>query len=129
VHAPIIGVASPDLVGPDPPTDPRTLASYTWFEEIGTHEGTNWLAGKGVRPASGVVTAPGNLALDAARAGEGVTIVARIAVEADLAAGRLVELFRGEEDKGYWLVTRPGVQRSALRSFVTWLRREARATN
>ncbi len=52
-------------------------------------------------------------------------ITARVFAEDDIAAGRLRLLFEDTRQKGYYLVTRPGVMRPPLRLFATWLRREA----
>ena len=71
---------------------------------------------------------PGNLVLDAARGGQGIAVTVRAFVEADIAEGRLVQLF--EEPRagaGYHLVTRPGVMRPGLRTFVRWLARQVPA--
>ena len=63
--------------------------------------------------------------MEAARAGQGVAIAARAFLEADIAAGRMRLLYEEREKEGYWMVTRPGVQRPPLRAFVRWLRRES----
>lgn len=126
LDAPIIGVASPDLVGPEPSGDPAVLAQFSWLQELGSHEASDWLARHGVALVgqSGVLRAPGNLMLDAARAGQGIAITTTIAAADDLASGRLVKLFTQDEARGYFLVTRPGVQRAALRKFIAWLRKQ-----
>lgn len=127
LDAPVVGVASPDLVGPKPCKTAQDLAKYTWFEELGTHEATGWLRDHGVKPEGGTVTVPGNLAVDAARAGEGVTITTSTAVETDLASGALICLFEGRKTSGYHLIVRPGVHRPALRKLIAWLRIEAKS--
>jgi len=126
MHSPVVGVAAPALVGQNPPTDPAQLAHFPWLQDFGTHEGTKWLEAHGLKPDGGYVTAPGNLTLDAVRGGQGIAIVARVSVAAELASGQLVELFEQSSDSGYWLVTRHGVKRPALKAFMQWLRREAR---
>ncbi len=127
LKAPIIGVASPALVGSNPSRDPKVLAEYAWLHELGSHEASDWLQKHGValQGPGGVLRAPGNLMLDAARAGQGIAITTTIAAADDLASGRLVQLFTHDENRAYFLVTRPGVQRPALRKFVSWLRKEA----
>ncbi|THH35859.1 LysR family transcriptional regulator [Aliishimia ponticola] len=123
--APIVGVAAPSLFGGAPPEDLTELTEYTWFQELGTHEGSDWLGPRGLRASTGVVTVPGNLAIDGARAGEGIALTARIAVEADLASGGLICLFELRSEAGYYMVTRPGVLRPPLRKLMKWLRAEA----
>lgn len=123
--SPIVGVAKPGLVPPG--TSPKDLTAFQWLEEIGSHEASAWLAQSGAgRPKAGLITGPGHLLLDAARAGQGIAVTTRVAAEADIAAGRLEVLFEQDAEKGYFLVMRAGVQRPALKSFVAWLRREAR---
>ena len=128
MSAPVIGVGSPALVGRDPPRDAATLATFPWIQELGTHEASGWLARQGVADMrqGGLLTVPGNLMLDAARAGHGIAVTTKVAAMCDIDAGLLVVLFEEDSDKGYYLVTHPGTQRPALRKFVTWLRREAK---
>ena len=71
---------------------------------------------------------PGNLMADAARDGQGVAFTARAFVAADIAAGRLIPLFESGENDGYFLVTRPGLQRPPVRAFIAWARRQARVS-
>ncbi|MBU2962565.1 LysR family transcriptional regulator [Citreicella sp. C3M06] len=124
--SPIVVVAAPALV-PRPITDPAELRAYPWLQELGTSEATDWLAEYGVTPdtAHGMTGLPGNLMIEAARQGQGIAITARLFVEQDLVAGRLRLLFQDARQKGYWMVTRPGIPRPPLRHFVSWLRREA----
>ncbi len=130
MSAPVVGVGAPELVGDEPPRDPAELARFPWVQELGTHEASNWLARQGVADlrSSGFLTVPGNLMLDAARGGQGIAITTRVAAAPDLETGRLVALFEEDSDKGYYLVTHPGVQRQPLRKFIAWLGREANST-
>jgi LysR family glycine cleavage system transcriptional activator len=119
LRAPIAGVVAPELL-----EQARTRpAEVPWLQELGSHEGSDWLARQGIKPTAGVVTAPGNLMIDAARAGQGMAITSRIAVESDLATGRLALVFEEEQDRAYYLVTRLGIQRPPLRRCVAWMRR------
>ena len=70
-----------------------------------------------------MVQLPGNLLLDAVRDGRGVAVAIHAFVEQDIKAGRLRLLFEHDDDKGYHIVTRPGVQRPVLKTFLRWLRR------
>ena len=128
VIAPLVGVASPELVGPTPPQDLAELAQYPWFQEPGTSEASTWMETHGVTAKAGIMAVPNNLAIDAARAGQGVTITAKVAVQADLDAGRLVCLFEERPTAAYYLVTRPGVKRPPLRKLLSWLKREVKTS-
>ncbi len=119
-----VAVAAPSFICDDCPTSPADLARFPILQEVGTSESSLWLAKHGVCEAGqgGRVILPGNLTLDAARAGQGITVTAEIWVQSDLECGRLVKLFEDDEDFGYFTVTRPGVQRSALKAFLKWLK-------
>jgi LysR family glycine cleavage system transcriptional activator len=121
-------VAAPELIGDRRIDGVEDLLDLPWFQEFGFDEIGSWLARQGStlpRPAR-VTHLPGPLVLEAARGGGGVCAVARGYVEADIAAGRLRVLFEEERPGwGYYAVTRPGVQRPALRTFLGWLRRQA----
>jgi LysR family glycine cleavage system transcriptional activator len=131
LRSPMVVVAAPALLGAGPVPDISSLASLPWLEEFGTSESTRWLDRNGLSGARthGMVQVPGNLLLDGARDGQGVIVTVREFVARDIAAGRLCELHREpDDDAGYHVVTRAGVMRPVLKAFVTWLRREARAT-
>jgi LysR family transcriptional regulator, glycine cleavage system transcriptional activator len=121
-------VAAPSLIGKRRITSPEDILDLPWLQEIGTSEITQWLRGHGVivPKMENITHLPGHLVLEAVRSGDGVSLSTRVNVERDLAAGRLVVLFeQSQPGLGYHLVTRPGVQRPALRTFTAWLRREA----
>ncbi len=125
--APMVVVASPDLVGGRKFTNPAQLAEFPWLLELGSTEVSDWLADYGAqtKKRSGWIELPGNLSLDGARNGQGVIMTARAFIEQDLEAGRLRELFTIELGKGYYICTRPGVQRPALRAFCRWMAKQA----
>ncbi|WP_428927688.1 LysR family transcriptional regulator [Marinibacterium sp. SX1] len=127
VSSPIAIVAAPGLVGAREVTSPRDLRAFPWLQELGTNEASVWMQGYGEDGMfeRGVTSLPGNLVLEAARQGQGVAITAAIAVAEDVQAGRLRLLFEEDTHKGYYMVTRPGVQRQVLRAFVRWIRSEA----
>tara|TARA_R110002049_G_scaffold307712_2_gene509091 strand:+ start:63761 stop:64663 length:903 start_codon:yes stop_codon:yes gene_type:complete len=128
--SPMVVIAAPALVGTKPITGAAALADLPWLEEYGTNEASRWLADQGVEKSMGrgSIQLPGNLLLDGVRNGQGVAVAVRAFVEADIAAGRLLALMEQEKcDAGYYIVTRPGVQRPVLRDFIRWLRREGRA--
>ena len=124
--SPIAVVAAPSLVGDGEISGPEELTQYHWLHETGVNEASQWLARHGVTKelAAGSTALPGNMVMEAARLGQGVAILARPFIADDVAAGRLRLLFQDELDKGYYVVTRPGVQRAAVRSFVRWLKRQ-----
>lgn len=129
VRSPLVVVGAPALVGPMQAFDLDLLTGLPWLEEFGRSEADVWLAAHGLDRdrRRGITRVPGNLLLDGARDGQGVAVTVRAFVEADIAAGRLSVLFEeSEADGGYHLITRPGVMRPVLKSFATWLRREAK---
>ena len=122
--SPVAVVAAPALVGDREIAGPKELGHFHWLQELGVNEASEWFARYGVawNVEGGVTELPGNLLLEAARAGQGVAIVARATVEEDIAADRLRLLFQDDEGKGYHIVTRPGVQRAPVRMLLRWLR-------
>ncbi len=123
VDAPVVCVAAPSLVGQTPPKDLAELGNFPWFEELGRYEASDWLAKHNATPKAGVTTAPGHMTLDLVRRGQGIAILARLTVEEDLAAGRLICLHQDPQPGGYWIVTPTGVLRPAVKAFVNWLKR------
>lgn len=127
----IVVVGAPEFLARHPDVrSPADLAALPWLEELGTTEADKWMRRQGVdqRIVGQRVHVPGNLMLDGLRDGLGVAASTRMAVAADVAAGRLQVLFDEEETgEGYHIVTRPGVQRAPVRQFASWLRRAARA--
>ena len=127
VRSPVVVVAAPALLSALPAEGVTALARYPWLQELGTTEASDFLRRQGAlpEPGQGMVSLPGNLMLEAARAGQGLAAMSRVSVEADLAAGRLVELVRDEMKKGYYIVTVPGPHRPALKAFLRWLGRQS----
>ncbi len=126
----IVLVAAPKLIGNRRIEEPRDILGLPWLQELGTSEMSNWLRDRGVIvPKKDSVThLPGHLVVEGVLNGDGVSLSARPVVENDIAAGRMIVLFEDEEPGlGYYIVTRPGVQRPPLKAFVNWLRRYARA--
>lgn len=128
VQTPVVAVAAPSLIGDARPDTPADLVKFPWLQELGTSEASRWLADHGVTNAqvAGLLHVPGNLMLDGARSGQGIAVTARLWVEEDLRSGRLVCLFENPQPEGYHLVTHPALPRPPLRTFLTWVRREAR---
>lgn len=124
----MVVVGAPSLVGSLACCDLDALARFPWIEEFGNSESTSWLEKKGVtKREAGMLRVPGNLLVDGARDGQGIAVTVRRFIERDIESGRLRVLH--EEDgvgTGYHIVTRQGIQRASLKSFVAWLTREAR---
>lgn len=123
----VVVVAAPSLVPPEASIALDHLAGLPWLQELGTNEASQFFDSYGLRRRVGaaMISLPGNLMLDAARDGQGVAVIAEAFVAADLAAGRLRLLFTDSQREGYFLVTRPGAQRAALRAFCQWVMRQA----
>ncbi|WP_299664190.1 LysR family transcriptional regulator [uncultured Ruegeria sp.] len=130
LQSPVVIVAAPKLLGGKTSLTPAELAQLPWLEEIGTTEATTWLAQHGAGPERGAgrTELPGNLVLDGLRAGQGVTVTVRHFVEQDIKAGRIVELYVEPDARGYHIVTANSALRPAVRTFATWLRRQAQET-
>jgi LysR family glycine cleavage system transcriptional activator len=128
--SPMVVVAAPGLLDKRAVTTPEDLLDLPWLEEIGTNEASVWLRSRGVQDGvkAGRVVLPGNLLMEALRAGQGVAVSVREFVALDVAAGRLTELFCEEKGRGYHIVHRPGLLRPGARHFVNWLRRERDST-
>lgn len=123
----VVVVAAPALVGDRAVSRIADLADLPWMQELGTSEAADFLQAHGVtREAQrGMTSLPGNMMIDAARDGQGVAVIARAFVAADIAAGRLRELYSDPRRKGYYLVTPEGVLRPPVRAFARWVRRQA----
>jgi LysR family glycine cleavage system transcriptional activator len=128
VASPIVVVAAPELVG-DGPVTRETLNRMPWVQELGTNEATDYLASQGVGQDArvGLTSLPGNMVIEAARTGQAAAVVARAIVLPEINSGRLRVLHQDTQGKGYYLVTRPGPQRDALRVFSRWIRRQGKA--
>lgn len=123
----MVVVAAPSLVGAGQITDPAQLLDLPWLQQIGTSEAADWLERHGVAGTlrGGMVHMPGDMVLQAARAGQGVVVTTDTSVGRDIASGRLRLLFRDSDELGYHIVTRPGPLRPVARTFIAWLRRQA----
>ncbi len=129
IPAPLVVVAAPHLLDGLAADDLDALTGLPWLSELGHNEATEFLSRYGVvRALSGGVThLPGNLMLDAVRAGHGLAVVTEALAAPDIESGRLQIVLRDDTARGYYLVTRQGVQRPPLRAFVLWITREAAA--
>jgi LysR family glycine cleavage system transcriptional activator len=128
VATPIVVVGTPDLIASTPYEGLEALGHLPWFVESGSDEMSTWQAAfrqMAARPDN-VTWLPGTMILEAVREGHGVATVAEMFVADDIAAGRLVPIWRTEEvAAGYSLIHRSGVLRPAAKAFATWIKREA----
>ncbi len=127
LETPFVVVAAPSLLGGRLGWTPEELSQLPWLEEFGTTEASTWLARRGVDhpPQGRRISLPGTLLLEGLRAGQGVTATVRHFVEQDIKAGRLVELHTEPESSGYHVLTAKTPLRPAVKTFVSWLRRQA----
>lgn len=119
-------VGAPSLLGDAQSLTPDEMARFPWVIESGWPEQLAWLRALGIDPdAIETHEVPTeDLALSAARQGYGLHVELSTLLEDELAAGRLRAVHRaGAEDAmSYWLVTRPGARKPALRTFMRWLK-------
>ena len=131
LEGPLVVVGAPSLVGEHGFETPSELASLPWLEELGHHEASEWLESFGISKSErvGGLQVPGNLMLDGVRNGQGVAMLCRPFVEADIQAGRLRVLYALDTGKNYYLCRRPGVSRASVSAFRKWILKEAAARN
>ena len=122
-------VGTPTLIGDAEITEPAQLLEFPWLQELGTNEVGDWFSRRGVsvdRPLS-ISHMPGNLIMEAVCNGEGLTYTARQWLKEEIRSGKLIELFL-EEAQGYFIIlTQQGVTRPPVKTFVGWLKEQARA--
>ncbi len=125
-------VAAPELIPEGWRGTPDELVALPWLQELGTEEVKQWLQEQDiVLPESAHFTnLPGYMLLGALRGGQGAAATARVFVQDDIDAGRLLVLHEvfGDTTNGYHLVWRPGIERPALKLFKRWIRGAARET-
>lgn len=121
----VVVAAAPSLIGGKSFEEPKDLVELPWLQELETSDVPDWLRRHEVtHDRLRTIQLPGNLMLEGARRGQGILIASFSNLQADIEAGKLVELFRDAGDTGYFIVTRPGVLRPSAKAFVNWLRRQ-----
>lgn len=114
------------LVGNRPDFKPEDLLQFPWLQELGTNEVALWLKSQGVVPDKklNISNLPGYMVLDGVRRGHGITAMSRFFLRSEIEAGTLRVLFEDikAESAGYYIVTRPGIQREPAKAFLSWLR-------
>lgn len=129
LQSPMVVIAADSLLRGRQVAAPEDLLDLPWLEELGTTEASHWLESRGVTDSlrGSRTRLPGNLLMQAVRAGQGVAVSVQAFVVEDLQAGRLCALFTEGVDRGYHVVTRSGVLRPEARKFAAWLNRQADA--
>lgn len=118
-------VAAPSLLQGRTALTRDDMRRLPWVIEDDWPEQVLWLRRFGIDPdtVQGPRLPTEELALEAARQGYGLHLELPALIEEDLARGRLITVHQGEsEGLGYFLVTRPGPVKPALRLFTRWLR-------
>lgn len=118
-------VGAPELLGDRDRLTPQEMMELPWVGEENWPERANWLKSISVDPKRiAMTTFPSEeLSLMAARQGYGLHVESAALVEEDLAEGRLRLVHDAKEDRpAYFIVTPPGPQRAAARTFIKWLR-------
>lgn len=123
----MVVVAAPSLVKDCDIRDASDLLRFRWLQELGTDETHDWMQSHGVidGQVERISQMPGNLILDGVLDGQGLTITALSLVRDYVEADQLQVLFQDEGDTGYHIVTRREAHRPAVKTFLTWLRRQA----
>jgi DNA-binding transcriptional LysR family regulator len=127
-HPRMFPVASPEWLARKPaPASVAGLARSPLIHEENHVQWKAWLAAAGIS-LDEVLLGPrlwdANLGLDAAIAGQGVALASQLTAGAEIASGRLVELFDTDiKLGGYFLLISPDcVDDPLVRRFETWLR-------
>ena len=121
-------VAAPGLIGDREVRSLSDLADMHWLMEVSRPEQKLWAADLGLALENVRLTEfeTNSMALQAVRAGAGVSIHPSALIERDVAEGRLVALFREKESPfAYHLIRRSGRAPVGLETFVKWLRHMA----
>jgi len=125
VSARLIVVGAPALVGDGTNLSPEDLSRLPWVDEEATMEQMDWLEAHGITPPARLAAALPNddLAMAAAREGVGLYLASAPLVAEDVRRGSLVVVFDPQDDSpGFHIVTLPGPQRPAARTFIKWLK-------
>ena len=121
-------VAHPDLVAGRNIDCVADATGQTWLWERLMLENQALVEAEGLDIAKvrNTVFADNELVLSATREGLGCSVQPRVLVERDIASGALTQICAlTHGDLGYYMVTRPGRETPALKTFKRWLRRSA----
>ena len=130
-----IAVAAPQVLAAGPPLEqPDDLAQHTLLHDDSHAAWRYWLERVGARHVnarSGIVLGERNVVLQAARAGQGIALMSREFVRADLESGQLVQLFGlaiPDEFAVYAVCLPQRLDDPLIAAVLDWLVREAHAT-
>lgn len=119
-------VGAPSLLGDREALTIAEMQEMPWITEAGWTEQLSWLRGLGLDPDRLDITEmpTEELASLAAREGLGLAVEFVPLAEKDVDERRLRIVYRPppEGSYGYWIVTRPGPKKPAVRTFVRWLK-------
>ena len=123
----LLVVGRPELLRAPETLNARDLLHRPWLQELGTQEVAQWFARQGVemKPTPQMSHMPGNLIMEAVKRGDGITYTVREWVEQDIEKGDLIELFRESSAGQFYIHTLDLPQRTSVRTFVRWLRRQS----
>lgn len=123
----MIVVASPTLAQGLDLSEPASLAKLPWLQELGTNDAAEWLTYHGVVPEDPLTVhhMPGNLIMNAVRRGDGITFTSLAFFNKEIDRGRMIDLFSEKLFGVYYVETRRGALRPAVRTFVKWLNKQA----
>jgi LysR family glycine cleavage system transcriptional activator len=118
-------VGTPALLAGRKMQSAADLTGLPWVLEGTRPEAQMWAKNHGIGFEGSRITQLNTnvLVLAAARNGLGLSIQGEIVVQRELKDGTLVAALRAPvDDLGYYLVTRSGVQTSAMRKFIGWIK-------
>ncbi|KUJ76251.1 hypothetical protein AVO45_13155 [Ruegeria marisrubri] len=123
----MVVIGAPELVAGRDLSNPASLMDLPWLQELGTNEASEWFTFHGVIPDRRLTVhhMPGNLIMDAVRRGDGITYTSRAFFREEIEQGRMIELFSEKLFGIYFVETRAGAQRPAVKAFLKWLRAQA----
>ncbi len=118
-------VGAPSLLGERTRLTPAELTALPWIIEEQWPEQFLWMRQMGIETDQ-IESKPvptEELALSATRQGYGLHVESSALIADDIEAGTLRAVFEGPSSElGYYLVTRPGHAKPALKTFVRWLK-------
>ena len=124
----VFPVCSPKLLkGAQPLRKPEDLKHHTLIRDTYPIDWAAWLSSagvKGVNPKKGLTFDSYTFAVEAAVQGEGIALGRTMLVEADLAAGRLIQPFKHslKATSSFYLVYPPdAIRQRKVRAFRDWL--------
>lgn len=125
-HASYVVVGAPSLIGDAQSLSPAEMSRLPWVIETDWSEQLAWLRSLGIDPDQITVqkVPSEELARSAALQGYGLHVDVTALLADDLASGRLraVHASGVDDSASYWLVTRPGPKKPALRTFLRWIK-------